>query len=97
MTNQCVGDALSDMLLVETVLFAKGWNIEDWFNAYKDLPNRQLKVRVADRNVIQTTDAERKCVKPEGLQAQLDATVAKFTQGRSFVRYFDSYETSVIT
>ena len=35
MTNQCVGDALSDMLLVESVLFAKGWNAHDWFSAYQ--------------------------------------------------------------
>ena len=35
MTNQCVGDALSDMLLVESVLFAKGWNAHDWFAAYQ--------------------------------------------------------------
>ena len=37
MTNQCVGDALSDMLLVESVLFARGWNAQDWFAAYQVL------------------------------------------------------------
>ena len=35
MTNQCVGDALSDMLLVESVLFARRWNAQDWFAAYQ--------------------------------------------------------------
>ena len=35
MTNQCVGDALSDMLLVESVLCAKGWDVEDWFKSYE--------------------------------------------------------------
>lgn len=86
MTNQCVGDALSDMLLVESILFAKGWNVQDWNNAYQDLPNRQLKVEVADRNIIETIDAERKCSKPEGLQDEIDAIVSKFPKGRSFVR-----------
>ena len=71
MTNQCVGDAISDMLIVESILFAKGWNVQDWNQAYTDLPNRQMKVRVADRNVIKTTDAERKCVQPEGLQKSI--------------------------
>ena len=71
MTNQCVGDAISDMLIVESILFAKGWNVRDWNQAYTDLPNRQMKVRVADRNVIKTTDAERKCVQPEGLQKSI--------------------------
>ena len=86
MTNQCVGDALSDMLLVESVLFARNWTVENWFLAYKDLPNRQLKVKVADRNVIETTDAERKCVQPKNLQNTIDEIVQKFPQGRSFVR-----------
>jgi len=42
--NQTVGDAISDMLLVETVLHAKGWSAQDWSKAYTDLPNRQMKV-----------------------------------------------------
>ena len=53
---------------------------------FQDLPNRQLKVLVGDRNVIETADAERKCVKPEGLQEQLDQVVLNFPDGRSFVR-----------
>ena len=53
----------------------------------QDLPNRQIKVRVADRNVIETTDAERVCVKPVGLQDAINSIVAKFKDGRSFVRY----------
>ncbi|TRY77207.1 hypothetical protein TCAL_02017 [Tigriopus californicus] len=84
--NQTVGDAISDMLLVESILHAKGWSIEDWRKAYQDLPNRQMKVRVADRNVISTTDAERQVVTPKGLQDEIDALVKKFPQGRSFVR-----------
>lgn len=32
------------------------------------------------------TNAERTCVAPEGLQAAIDARVAKVTNGRSFVR-----------
>jgi phosphoacetylglucosamine mutase len=43
---QTVGDAISDMLLVETILHARGWSIQDWNDAYTDLPNRQLKVKV---------------------------------------------------
>ena len=43
---QTVGDAISDMLLVETVLHYKGWNIEEWDKSYTDLPNRQMKVKV---------------------------------------------------
>ena len=38
--NQTVGDAMSDMLVVETILYEKGWSLEDWGAAYTDLPNR---------------------------------------------------------
>lgn len=44
--NQTVGDAISDLLILETVLHARGWSIQDWEAAYTDLPNRQLKVTV---------------------------------------------------
>lgn len=86
MINSTVGDAISDMLAVEAILHSKGWNIKDWDNMYQDLPNRLLKVSVKDRNMVQTADAERKCVTPEGLQERIDALVGKYTNGRSFVR-----------
>lgn len=48
--NETVGDAISDMLLVETILHARGWDLKDWEAGYTDLPNRQLKVTVEVRN-----------------------------------------------
>ncbi|XP_065556751.1 phosphoacetylglucosamine mutase-like [Artemia franciscana] len=84
--NQTVGDAISDILLVESILYARGWSIEDWNKSYTDLPNRQLKVQVKDRNVISTTDAERRCQTPSELQDEIDAAIAKYKFGRSFVR-----------
>merc|ERR1719300_1914102 len=47
--NQTVGDAISDMLLVETVLRWRGWDCRDWNAMCTDLPNRQIKVKVQDR------------------------------------------------
>lgn len=84
--NETVGDAISDMFLVEVILQANGWDVKDWFDTYMDLPNLQKKVSVADRNVITTADAERKCVTPAGLQDAIDEVVAKYPRGRSFVR-----------
>lgn len=84
--NETVGDAISDMLLIETILHSKGWDVPEWLNTYVDLPNLQLKVKVQDRNCITTTDAERKCVTPNGLQEELDKIVANYQRGRSFVR-----------
>lgn len=42
--NQAVGDALSGLLLVETILRHMGWSIHQWNALYQDLPSRQLKV-----------------------------------------------------
>ncbi|CAG7851668.1 Phosphoacetylglucosamine mutase {ECO:0000303/PubMed:11004509} Short=PAGM; {ECO:0000269/PubMed:11004509}; AltName: Full=Acetylglucosamine phosphomutase; AltName: Full=N-acetylglucosamine-phosphate mutase {ECO:0000303/Ref.2} [Serendipita indica DSM 11827] len=84
--NQTVGDALSDMLLVETVLAHKGYGGAEWDALYTDLPNRLVKVSVKDRNAFKTTDAERKLVEPEGLQKKLDELMKRYSQGRAFVR-----------
>lgn len=85
--NETVGDAFSDMLLVETILHAKGWDIIEWEKTYKELPCKQLKVEVTDRKVITTTDAERRCVTPHNLQNEIDEIVAKYQKSRCFIRY----------
>ncbi|OBZ86312.1 Phosphoacetylglucosamine mutase [Choanephora cucurbitarum] len=84
--NQTVGDAISDMLLVEAILTSRQWGFEEWDQAYTDLPNRLVKVVVPDRHIFKTTNAERQLVEPAGLQAEIDALVAKYSNGRSFVR-----------
>eukprot|EP00730_Choanoeca_flexa_P009797 TRINITY_DN1339_c0_g1_i1.p1 TRINITY_DN1339_c0_g1~~TRINITY_DN1339_c0_g1_i1.p1 ORF type:complete len:531 (+),score=124.34 TRINITY_DN1339_c0_g1_i1:168-1595(+) len=84
--NQTVGDAISDMLMVEAILALKNMQNEQWVAMYQDLPNRQLKVKVADRTAIETTDAERRCVAPAGLQDAINALVEQAPNGRSFVR-----------
>lgn len=64
----------------------RGWTAVEWDAAYEDLPNRLVKVEVADRFKFETTDAERKLTKPGGLQGALDDAVGKVEMGRSFVR-----------
>lgn len=84
--NQTVGDAISDMLVIEAVLALKGLAVHHWDAMYTDLPNRQLKVKVADRRVIDTADAERCAVSPPGLQEAINALVKKYSLSRAFVR-----------
>lgn len=84
--NQCVGDAISDLLCVLAVLHYLKLSPAQWDKAYTDLPNKLVKVVVADRTIFKTTNAERTLVAPEGLQAKIDAAVAKYPKGRSFVR-----------
>jgi len=84
--NQAVGDALSGLLLVEVILHYLGWSIQTWNTLYQDLPSRQLKVKVADRTSVVTTDAETRVARPLGLQEAIDSEVAKYSMGRAFVR-----------
>ncbi|SZF04730.1 unnamed protein product [Blumeria hordei] len=84
--NQTVGDAISDMLLVEVILAYRSWTLKEWDLTYNDLPNRLVRVEVSDRNKFKTTDAERKLSEPEGLQAEIDTYVKKYTEGRAFAR-----------
>lgn len=84
--NQTVGDALSDMLLVEVVLAHRSYTGVEWDSLYTDLPNRLVKVVVNDRNAFVTTDAERRLVNPPLLQQRIDELVLKYDGGRTFVR-----------
>ncbi|XP_027911824.1 phosphoacetylglucosamine mutase isoform X2 [Vigna unguiculata] len=84
--NQAVGDALSGLLLVEVILQHMGWSIHRWNELYHDLPSRQLKVKVADRNAVITANAETVVVSPPGLQEAINAETGKYHQGRCFVR-----------
>ena len=47
--NQAVGDAISDLLLVDAILHIKGWDLKAWNNLYSDMPSRMSKLKVADR------------------------------------------------
>ncbi|XP_071706441.1 phosphoacetylglucosamine mutase-like [Rutidosis leptorrhynchoides] len=84
--NQAVGDALSGLLLVEAILQHMGWSVEKWNQLYCDLPSRQLKVKVADRTAVVTSNAETTVEKPTGIQEAINALTANYQQGRCFVR-----------
>lgn len=84
--NPCVGDAVSDMLMAEVAMTSLGYSIEDWDGMYCDLPSRMLKVKVKDRTVVKTTNAERTCTAPVGLQDKIDQLVGSLPNRRSFVR-----------
>lgn len=84
--NQTVGDAISDMLMVEVILAHKGWTLRDWAMTYQDLPNRLVRVEVGNKDYFKTTDAERKLSEPVGCQDEIDQYVKKYTNARSFAR-----------
>ena len=84
--NETVGDAISDLLMVEAMLSRKRWTFQDWNACYTDLPSRQSKVKIVDRLIFKTVNADRQVVKPEGLQAKIDKIVSQYENGRGFVR-----------
>lgn len=73
--NQCIGDAISDLLLVELILATKNWALSDWNALYTDLPSLQMKVKVTDHTRVKTADAERRCTAPPTLQDRIAAAV----------------------
>lgn len=87
--NPAVGDALSDLLLVDLLLRYFDWTLPDW-NAqlYTDLPSRQLKVSVQDRTCITCNDNETLALTPPTLQPLLDQAMKAMqtNHGRCFVR-----------
>ena len=82
-----MGDALSGVLVVEATLFAKRWRRGLGRDVRGDA-SKQVKVRVRDRGVIVTADAERRAAAAEGMQAAIDAAVAACgeTARRAFAR-----------
>lgn len=84
--NQCVGDAMSDLLLVEAILCEEEMSFPSWDSLYFELPSRQLKVKVSDRSIFKTTQADTKLISPPHLQPQIDSLVAQTFKGRAFVR-----------
>merc|ERR1712154_200346 len=85
-SNQAIGDALADCLLVEAALYALGWNMAKWNGIYMERPSVLTKLRVKDRALFKTTNAEQTCLEPKGLQSNIDQICAKYKDSRSFVR-----------
>ncbi|CAH8675003.1 unnamed protein product [Schistosoma rodhaini] len=93
LTNTSIGDAITDILLVEYTLAWLNWSFVNWFSMYDDLPSKQLKVTVANRDLIKVTWDERRVTSPIELQIaideavqQADKLVGKIGTSRAFVR-----------
>jgi phosphoacetylglucosamine mutase len=82
--NPAVGDAWSDLLLMDAILQLQNMTLLNWNNMYADLPSRQMAVRVSDRTMVTTNDTETKCLSPVGMQAELDRIMGH--TARTFVR-----------
>jgi phosphoacetylglucosamine mutase len=66
-----------------------GMSFEDWFRMYTDLPSKQIKVPVANKDRIKCSADEMVVVSPAELQDTLNAAMRSPTQdrlSRCFVR-----------
>ncbi|KJH46865.1 hypothetical protein DICVIV_07059 [Dictyocaulus viviparus] len=82
-----VGDALADLLVVESLLRWYGFSVIDWERQfYADAPSVQIKVPVADRSIFKTTYDETILIEPEGVQLKIDSLVEQYSEARAFVR-----------
>ncbi|EEB08565.1 N-acetylglucosamine-phosphate mutase [Schizosaccharomyces japonicus yFS275] len=84
--NQAIGDSISDTLMVVFLLQVLGWNAADWLNMYHDLPNALAKATVRNRFEFVCTDADRRLVKPSGLQQIVDEIMRPYESARAFIR-----------
>jgi len=84
--NAAIGDAMSDLLLVESLLALQAKSLGEWAALYHDLPSVLSKVIVPDRYLFTCNDDETQCLQPSSLQPKIDAVVKQFPRGRSFVR-----------
>ncbi|KAG5439112.1 hypothetical protein PCANB_001411 [Pneumocystis canis] len=84
--NQTVGDALSNMLLVEVILAHKNWSIKEWNSIYTNFPNKTINVMTKNKKLYETISPNYKLIKPEGIQEKIDLLVAKYKEGRAFIR-----------
>lgn len=89
-SNQLVGDAISDLLMVELALSELDMSLEEWEQLYRPWPSRLLKVAVRDRTAFVTENADRRLVSPSDLQKGIDEIVGKVSSdgipARAFVR-----------
>ena len=84
--NQTVGDALSDMLMVEAILANKQISLEEWDAGYTDLPSIQEKVKVKNRLMFVPINADTELSEPKALQERIWEEAKKYKNGRCFVR-----------
>jgi phosphoacetylglucosamine mutase len=61
-------------------------SFKDWCGLYSDLPSKQVKIPVPNKNLIRCSTDEMRVEDPSDLQVALDTAMHRLSQGRAFVR-----------
>ena len=88
LANQEVGDAVCDLLMVESALYLLDMNLQDWAELYHPLCTRALKIPVNDRSRLKTSYDETQVTAPADLVSEIDTTLEGYraVQGRVVIR-----------
>jgi phosphoacetylglucosamine mutase len=86
LSNMTVGDAVANLLLIESILRDLDMNVEDFSKIYEENPSRMYKVIVKDRTKFKTIWDESRLTNPIELQDKIDELVSATNEGKAFVR-----------
>uniref|UniRef100_A0A7S0ZD40 phosphoacetylglucosamine mutase n=1 Tax=Timspurckia oligopyrenoides TaxID=708627 RepID=A0A7S0ZD40_9RHOD len=88
LSNQAVGDAVSNVFLFELLLRELQWDLATWYSIYNEFPCEYRIVRVHDRSIVITEDFERQVVSPIELRTEIERVLEKYPKNssRTFVR-----------
>lgn len=86
LANPSVGDAISDLLLIEVALDYMDMTYDSLLDLYEDYESRTSKIKVKNKSALQVTEVEDKVIKPTELQPAIDQVLAKHSGYKAFVR-----------
>jgi phosphoacetylglucosamine mutase len=82
--NQLVGDSLTNLVCIMTVLTNMSFSYNDWYAMYKNKPSLLTKISVNDRFAFETTFDEKSLIRPVVLQEYLNTLMSKYTDNDLF-------------
>ena len=75
-SNVYVGDAISNLLMIEAVLRDRDWSVDTFSKMYEEFPNKMFKAVVMDRTKFKTQWDESRLIALIGLQDLIDSESA---------------------
>jgi len=68
MSNDIVGDAISNMLLIESILYDLDMTVQDFIAIYDENPSKTFKIKVQDKDIFKTIPDESRLIEPMEIQ-----------------------------
>ena len=81
-----VGDAIANLLMLESIMRDLNMTVADFAAIYLENPSRMYKAVVKDRTQFKTIWDESRLTQPLALQETIDMLVAQVGGGKAFVR-----------